>query len=130
MRRLVVLIALAAIASRPQPSRADPPKPWQNPLQKTGYLGSPLVETTPFVFRGRLYLLENNQAFFDDPKLKLGEHFEKDELRIRDVETGKLISVALKNHGFGTAFVWHDKVYVFAASWARASLGGTPPKSR
>ncbi len=114
--RLLALLSVLVICVVPGVA-ADQPKPWQNPLQKTGYLGSPLVETTPFVFRGRMYLLENSQAFFDDPQRKLGEHFEKDELRIRDVETGKLVSVALKNHGFGTALVWNDKAYVFAASW-------------
>jgi alpha-L-fucosidase len=117
IRLSLILGCILSISFASTMRAEEPSSPWQGPLQKNGYLGSPLVETTPFVFRGRLYLLENNQAFFDDPKLKLGEHFEKDELRIRDVETGKLISVALKNHGFGTAFVWNDKVYVFAASW-------------
>ena len=31
-------------------------KPWKNPLAKQGYVGSPLVEVTPFVFQRKLYL--------------------------------------------------------------------------
>jgi alpha-L-fucosidase len=112
----VIASCLAATFLLPLGSRASADA-WQSPLKKTGYLGSPLVETTPFVFKNRLYLLENHQAFFDDPAAAPGANFANDAVRVRDVETGELVSVALKKHGFGTAFVWQDRVYVFASDY-------------
>jgi alpha-L-fucosidase len=92
---------------------------WKNPLVKKGYLNSPLVETTPFVFGDRLYLAENYQAFVDSLSKTLGADSEKDALRIRDVETGEIVSVALKEHSFGTVFVSGDRVYAFSAKNTR-----------
>ncbi|MCM4154214.1 hypothetical protein DHD05_21715 [Arenibacter sp. N53] len=91
--------------------------PFENPIKKQGRLGSPLVETSPFVFNDKLYLLENNQQFWDVPGAKPGDYFQKDEIRIRDLESGKLISVPLKNHGFGTVLTWKGTVYVFAGNY-------------
>jgi alpha-L-fucosidase len=88
---------------------------WKNPLVKKGYLNSPLVETTPFVFHDRLYVAENYQAFVDSPGKTLGEDSRKDALRIRDVETGQVVSVALREHAFGTVFVFGDEAYAFSA---------------
>ena len=90
---------------------------WKNPIVKQGRLGSPLVETSPFVFHGKLYLLENNQHFWDVKGAKPGDFFHEDAVRIRDIKSGKLVSVALKNHGFGTAFVWKDSLFVFAGNY-------------
>ena len=70
---------------------------WENPILKQGYLGSPLVETSPFVFNKRLYLLENNQHFWDVQGAKPGDYFHEDEVRIRDIATDKIISVPLIN---------------------------------
>lgn len=90
---------------------------WTNPIVKQGYLGSPLVETSPFVFNNRLYLMENNQHFWDVPGAKPGDFFHEDEVRIRDVDSRKIVSVALKNHAFATLLVWEGKVYVFAGNY-------------
>lgn len=90
---------------------------WKNPIVKKGRLGSPLVETSPFVFNDQLYLLENNQRFWDIPGAKPGDHFRDDEVRIRELQSGKIIAVPLKNHGFGTVLVHEGKVYVFAGSY-------------
>ena len=92
---------------------------WKNPLVKQGYLGSPLVEVTPFVFKDRLYLLENHQKFWDIPQAEHGSRFLEDEVRIRDVATGKLVSVAIKGHGFATALVWEGRVYVYAGDYGQ-----------
>ena len=91
--------------------------PFENPIKKQERLGSPLVETSPFVFDHKLYLLENNQKFWDVQGAKPGDFFHEDEVRIRDIESGKLISVPLKNHGFGTVLTWMDTVYVFAGNY-------------
>lgn len=90
---------------------------WKNPIVKLGRTGSPLVETSPFVFRGKLYLLENNQRFWDVKGAKPGDFFHDDEVRIRDLKTKKIVTIALKNHGFGTAFVYKDSLYVFAGNY-------------
>ena len=92
---------------------------WTNPILKQGRLGSPLVETSPFVFKDRLYLLENNQRFWDVTGAKPGDYFHDDELRIRDIALDKIVSVPLKNHGFGTVLAWDDRVYVFAGSYGQ-----------
>jgi alpha-L-fucosidase len=94
-----------------------PVKPWGNRLEKRGYLNSPLMETTPFVFQERLYRLENWQKIWDYSDALPGTHFHEDEVRIRDVERDELISVPLRNHAFGMAFVWQDTVYVFAGDY-------------
>lgn len=90
---------------------------WTNPIVKQGRIGSPLVETSPFVFKDQLYVLENNQRFWDVKGAKPGDYFHEDEVRIREVQSGKLVSVPLKNHGFGTVLVHDGKVYVFAGNY-------------
>src|SRR5689334_11079494 len=111
-RRLAVaLVALAACAV----VRAEGNAGWKNPLVKKGYLHSPLVETTPFVFGNRLYLAENYQAFVDSATKVVGADSDKDELRIRDVEADRVVSVALRRHAFGTVFVDGEAVYAFSA---------------
>ena len=90
---------------------------WVNPIQKEVRLGSPLVETSPFVFQEKLYLLENNQRFWDIPGAKPGDDFHEDEIRIRDLETDQVIATPLKNHGFGTVLTWEGRVYVFAGDY-------------
>ncbi|MEK7720072.1 MAG: alpha-L-fucosidase [Bacteroidota bacterium] len=92
---------------------------WTNPIIKQGRLGSPLVETSPFVFKNRLYLMENNQRFWDVSGAKPGDFFHEDEVRIRDVESKKIASVALRNHGFGTVLTWEGRVYVFAGNYGQ-----------
>jgi alpha-L-fucosidase len=92
---------------------------WTNPIVKQGRLGSPLVEISPFVFKNKLYLLENNQRFWDLPGGKPGDSFHEDSVHIRDVESGKIVSSALANHGFGTVLVWNDSVYVFAGDYGQ-----------
>lgn len=90
---------------------------WKNPIVKQGRLGSPLVEVSPFVFKNKLYLLENNQRFWDVPGAKPGELFHEDEVRIKEVASGKIVSTPLTNHGFGTVLVWNNRVYVFAGNY-------------
>ena len=92
---------------------------WKNPIQKQGRLNSPLVETSPFVFNDRLYLLENNQKFWDVTGAKPGDYFHEDQVRIKDVYSGEIVSVPLKNHGFGTVLTWNDSVYVFAGNYGK-----------
>lgn len=93
----------------------------QNKLQKKGRLGSPVVETTPFVFNGRLYRLENWQKYWDIPPHNPGDYYLEDEVRIVDVDENRIISVPLKGYTFAIAFVWDEKVYIFAGNHHSAS---------
>jgi alpha-L-fucosidase len=92
---------------------------WTYPIVKQGYLGSPLVETSPFVFNNKLYLMENNQRFWDVPGAKPGDLFHEDEVRIRDVKSKEIVSVALKNHAFATLLLWEGRVYIFAGNYGK-----------
>ena len=87
-------------------------------------LNSPLVETTPFVFKGRLYLLENWRKMWDYPieldnypKNVKTKYLEADLARIRDVETDKIISIPLVGYGFCSAFVDGDRVYILGSKF-------------
>ncbi len=107
----LLLLALPCVA------RADEAKEksaWKSRLVKQGKLNSPLVEVTPFVFKGRYYMLENWQKQWETGKRG---RCQEDEVRIRDMETDKIVSIPLVGHGLGMAFVWQDRVYVFAGDW-------------
>ena len=90
---------------------------WVSPLTERRKLGSPLVETTPFVFKKRLYLLENWQKQWERPGAPDGAFFQEDEVRVRDVERDTIVSVPLVGHGLGCAFVWEERVHIFAGDW-------------
>ena len=108
-------------------TRSQAQTAWRNPIVKKGKLNNPLVEVTPFLLHGQLYLLENWQKHWDLDKSKDGAHFEKDEVRIRrmddshlgDLERGEVVSVPLIGHGLGMALAWQDEVYVFAGNWGK-----------
>ncbi|MCP3915957.1 MAG: hypothetical protein GY711_10415 [bacterium] len=124
---LLLALGLAGAGPRgtgpggPTQDSADSPaaRAWQNPIRKRGYLGSPLVEVTPFVFQDRLYRLENEQRFWTIAGAEPGARFHEDAVRVRDVETGAIVSVALTNHAFATALVHGGRVYVFAGDFGR-----------
>lgn len=88
---------------------------WQNKLTKRGIVKTIMGETTPFVFKGRLYRLENWQKFMEIPGATVSDRFMEDVVRIWDVEADQLVSVALTGYSFATAFVWRNQVYVYAA---------------
>ena len=109
--------ALLILLAAPAAARAEP---WKNPIVKRGYLGSPLVEVTPFVFSDRLYRLESWQKYWELPDRPPPDtRAEEDAVRVWDVEADRLVSTPLTNHGFATALVWDGRVYVFSAHWDR-----------
>lgn len=114
---LRTIVATSYVEAAP-PTSASGEATLKPPLTKEGYLGSPLVEVTPFVFHNRLYRLENHQKFFDLPGSAPGDRFLEDEVRIREVETDELSSVALVGHAFASALVHEGVVYVFAGKHA------------
>lgn len=109
---LVIIVAAILL-----PSGVGSAQEWENPIHYLGKLGSPLVEVTPFVFDERYYLLENWQKQWEIPGTPDGDHFQRDEIRIRDMASDRIISTPLVGHGLGMAFVHDGRVYVFAGNW-------------
>ena len=114
MKTRFLLALLMVIGAITRPAAAEE---WQNPMRYLGGLGSPLVEVTPFVFNERFYLLENWQKQWEFPGTPDGEMFQRDEIRIRDMASDRIISTPLTGHGLGMAFVDRGRVYVFAGNW-------------
>jgi alpha-L-fucosidase len=115
MKQLPILVLVLSIAAAL--GHAQDTADWSNHLVYRGKLDSPLVEVTPFVFNDRLYRLENWQKQWEFPGSEDGSLFTQDEVRIRDLEEDRIVSVPLKGHGLGMAFVFGDTVYVFAGNW-------------
>jgi hypothetical protein len=80
-------------------------------IQKRGTIDLDLVETTPFVFEGKVYRLEWMRA---------GSY-----LRIIDRETGKEVSRFGSKHRFPCAYVGGDTVYVVGTKEDRGWYGNT-----
>jgi alpha-L-fucosidase len=111
---VIVILLLVALPVFAQDTKS---KEWKNPLTHKGYLNSPLVEVTPFVFKGRLYRLDNWQKQWELENPQDGSHTAEDEVRIRDMASERIISVPLVGHGLGMALVHEDRIYVFAGDW-------------
>jgi len=90
---------------------------WTHPLLERSLVIGQRGEVTPFVFRQRLYRLENFMRFHDFSGQEPQYRFHEDGFRIRDVAADQILSVPLLNHYFAVAFVWDDRVYVFAGDY-------------
>ena len=87
---------------------------WQSPLinkRVVSVKGS--CENTPFLFKDRLYRLENFKRGEDFPGEPLLSRFHEDGFRIRDEAEDRVVSVPLLNHYFGFPIVQEGRVYVF-----------------
>ena len=87
---------------------------WESPLTHRCAVSQEMGETTPFVFRERLYRVENWQKYLDIPGSSPGDRFMEDQVRIRDVENHTVVSIPFTGHSFGMAYVHAGRVYVFA----------------
>ncbi len=91
------------------------PNPWRCRLRKTVVIGPRIAgETTPFVFQNRLFRVENHPRYFDFPGQPPQYRAHEDEIRIRDVEADRIVSVPLRNHYFGHGFVHDGRLHLFA----------------
>jgi hypothetical protein len=114
VKTLVQALALtaAAVASSPsqtvavQPARTKPPV-----IVKKGTIGLDLVETTPFVFKGKLYRLE----WYRNASI----------LRIMDPDSGVEVSRFGPTHRFPCAYVQDDTVYVVGTKETHNWTGDT-----
>lgn len=102
-----------------QDSKVDMPRPpaWQSRLTNKQYLDSQLVETTPFVWRDHLYLLENWQKQWELDGDPTWDRFKEDVARIRDLDSQEIVATPLTGYAFASAFVWDDSIYVFAGDY-------------
>lgn len=113
-RKNIVALLVPLIVLWNAPAHADE---WINPLEYQGKLDSPLVEVTPFLFKEKFYLLENWQKQWEHPGDTDGSHFTRDEVRIRDMASNRILSIPFTGHGLGMALVHDGRVYVFAGDW-------------
>ncbi len=88
---------------------------WTNPLVKVSRVTGPMGEVTPFVFKGKLYRIENWPKYFDLPGAAPDTRFMEDALRIWNIEDNKLVSKFMVGYSFGYVFMWENRIYVFAA---------------
>lgn len=91
--------------------------PWQHPLAGRALIAGGCAEMTPFVFRDRLYRLENFARYHDFPGAAPGYRCHEDGFRIRDVESDRIVSIPLLNHYFAVAFPWEGRVHVVAGDY-------------
>jgi len=94
----VAALAAGVASSLSQTVAAEPARATVPVIVKKGTIGLDLVETTPFVFKGKVYRLE----WFRNG----------DILRIVDRNTGQEISRFGANYRFPCAYVEGDTVYV------------------
>jgi hypothetical protein len=83
---------------------------------KKGTIDCDLVETTPIVFKGRLYRFEWVRKGYWDNALK------QDYFRLVDSKTGQPTAPFAFGHEFGSAFVERGKVYVTGTDSTRCTI--------
>jgi len=74
-------------------------------------VSSTTAETTPFVFKGTLYRLENFVTYVDDRSAVKSSS--EDGCRIRDLSDDSIVSIPWRGCYFSQVFVWEDKVHVY-----------------
>ncbi len=111
------LCLIAAALLSPIAHAAEKAATWKHPLVNWTKLDSPLVETTPFVFKDKLYLMESWQVQWETPGVPEGSSMQHDQVRIRDVAGDRIVSTPLVGHGLAFTFVWEGRVYVFGSNW-------------
>ena len=110
MLGVISLLAVAASVSQPAP----PGKPV---IRKLGTIDCDMVETTPMVFRGRLYRFEYVRSNY---KLNAtGETY----FRFIDVATGEATPAFAAGWHLGSAHVEGDRVYVYGVNaWGGSEI--------
>lgn len=93
------------------------PTDWQNPLIKKAVLDSPVVEVTPFIWQGRLMLLESWRFRYE------GEVKNREYLCIRDVEARRIVGSGMEGYSLASALVWEGALHIFAARAERDADG-------
>jgi alpha-L-fucosidase len=110
MAALFALATLAACA-RAAAASEDAPKAQAAVIVKKGTIDLDLVETTPFVFKGRLYRMES--------------HRRDDNLRIMDHDSQSEVCHFGAGHRFACAYAEGDTVYVVGTKATAGWTGDT-----
>lgn len=96
---------------------------WKNPLKKKGSFDLPVVEQSPFVWDGRIMLAEIwDEAWESNPWDDSVPRHERQYVRIRDEQSGEVVSRFMRGYGYCSAFKWEGKVYVFAGKMSSDSV--------
>ncbi len=115
IRYFAVLVSLSAVTDRPGTVAAEEKK--QSAIVKSGTIDLDLVETTPIVFRGKLYRFESVRTRYRGNKLNM-PYF-----RLVDVSTNQPLPPFAQGHDLGCAIVKGDTVYVFGTpGWGSPAI--------
>lgn len=97
-----------------------------NQFSQRVILDSPVVETTPVVWKNRLLLLEHWQREWEHPAQPEGLCFN----RIRDVESDTLVVPQLLDQFvFPSAIIWNEIFYIFTAKKGVDAKGRNVPEN-
>ncbi len=116
---MLMLMWCALVGGEPLP--AAPPANQNRPaapvIRKRGTIDCDLVETTPFVFRGRLYRFESVRTRYSANKTG------KPYFRMVDTKTGDATPPFAEGHDLGSAFDHDDTVYVYGVhGWGTSTI--------
>jgi hypothetical protein len=107
----LAVVATGIASSLSQEAAAEPARPKAPVIVKKGTIGLDLVESTPFVFKDKVYRLE----WFRNESV----------LRIVDRDTGREVSRFGAKHRFPCAYVEGDTVYVVGTKENQGWTGDT-----
>lgn len=89
-------------------------------IRKLGTISCDVVETTPFVFKNRLYRLE----YFRDSRQNAKNQTSETYLHVVDAVSGAEYKPFAVNHHFGSAYTENDTVYAVATQSGPDVWGG------
>lgn len=109
---LILVLVVSCTTQRHDTNRRDVDRPTvtagkPRAIEKLGTIECDLMETTPVIFRGRLYRLEYRRA--KSPRNPADESLQ----HFVDVETGETTAPFAHGFHFSSAFVAGDTVYVY-----------------
>ena len=108
----ISLLAFAASLGRTESTASGKPL-----IKKLGTMDCDMVETTPIVFRGRLYRFEYVRQNYK--RNTTGDSY----FRFIDVETGKPTQAFAAGYHLGSAYVENDTVYVYGVdAWGGSNI--------
>lgn len=86
-------------------------------IKKKGTIDIDTVETTPLVFKGKLYRFESIRAGYH------GNDTGRSYFRLVDVESGERTPAFGQDHALGSAYVEDGKVYIYGTpGWGASSI--------
>ncbi|MFA6241151.1 MAG: hypothetical protein WC655_09490, partial [Candidatus Hydrogenedentales bacterium] len=113
MVRLVATLSFSLICAMTVFAEPQPPK-----IEKLGTIDCDMVETTPVVFKGKLYRFEYVRGFYYKPNTTGDSYF-----RFVDTATGDYTPGFAKGFDLGSAYAEGDTMYAFGVdNWGGSKL--------